>query len=458
MTKKIIVHIESPIWSKVEGREGRKLLSPFLSYKKEFWQESQYSKKQCFYNASMVNSSGHFLSGFKNRVIELSQRNGFSISWVENIKQEVFSFCDPHLSHIVFRPDQHQVISSVMKNPRGVVKGPTGIGKTILGLGIISCFPGKNSLFLVNEKTILSQTYHEARKAGLVVSRYGGGYKEPKAREGVTVGMIQSIVRLDLRELSAYYDIVVVDECDIGMGKGSLLYKILTNLLAPVRIGLSATLPSNIENKLFLEGLLGPVIAEMTIREGIEKDLLARPKVKLLKGCLVDDMIGNTTYHKIYDAGIVNNDRRNRRIVIECIQDSNEGKTVLVLVTKIEHGNNLAYMFKEMGIDVPFVWANTEADERDKIRLSLNRKDTKIVIANAVWKRGVNIPTLDVVFNAAGEKSEVSTIQRIGRGFRKSEGKEVLMIKDFLDEGKYISNHTVKRLNLYNTEGWLCQT
>jgi superfamily II DNA or RNA helicase len=112
-------------------------------------------------------------------------------------------------------------------------------------------------------------------------------------------------------------------------------------------------------------------------------------------------------------------------------------------------------MAKSLGLNMPFVYGETESEERNRMRLELHAKNQKCVISNAVWRRGINIPSLGVVINAAGEKSETQTIQRIGRGFRKAEGKDEIIIVDFLDRGKYLADHCVNRMSVYAEEGWL---
>ena len=80
----------------------------------------------------------------------------------------------------------------------------------------------------------------------------------------------------------------------------------------------------------------------------------------------------------------------------------------------------------------------------------------KCVICTAVWKEGVNIPELNVVINAAGGKSELVTLQTIGRGLRKTENKSELIIYDFFDNSHhYLVDHFGHRFCLYSDMGWI---
>jgi superfamily II DNA or RNA helicase len=78
------------------------------------------------------------------------------------------------------------------------------------------------------------------------------------------------------------------------------------------------------------------------------------------------------------------------------------------------------------------------------------------VIATAVWKEGINIPSLDVVINAAGGKSEIQTLQSIGRGLRRTEEKLQVIVVDFFDAThKMLIAHFGERVSLYFDLGWM---
>jgi len=447
--------IENPVWCRAEGKEAREKLLPHLSYKAEAWHKRGYGMQRKEYRKSLIEKNGHFLAGFRPRVTVAL--HGDPPNWVEEVEQERLVPQSPSLPNLTLRPDQLSLIRIASEVQRGVIKAPTGVGKTVLAMGLISCFPETRVLFLVNELTLMQQTWQAMKDQECAdLFRYGGDFRElPTPFESFTlVGMTQSIVKLPISYLQDSFDIIIVDEADLGMGPDTQLYKILTNSLAPVRIGFSATLPQKEESRLYLEGLLGPVIGEMTVKEGVNMGLLAKPKARMVPLPTVD-LRDLSRYSDIYDVGVVENERRNHRIVDISREYVKQGKTVLILVTKIRHGENISAMAKSLGLNMPFVYGETESEERNRMRLELHAKNQKCVISNAVWRRGINIPSLGVVINAAGEKSETQTIQRIGRGFRKAEGKDEIIIVDFLDRGKYLADHCVNRMSVYAEEGWL---
>ena len=50
-------------------------------------------------------------------------------------------------------------------------------------------------------------------------------------------------------------------------------------------------------------------------------------------------------------------------------------------------------------------------------------------------------------------KSEIATLQALGRALRKHETKEKVFVYDFYDQEKYLKEHSEERRKHYETEG-----
>ena len=66
---------------------------------------------------------------------------------------------------------------------------------------------------------------------------------------------------------------------------------------------------------------------------------------------------------------------------------------------------------------------------------------------------GVNIDEITHFINARGLKSEIATIQALGRSLRKHESKTKVIVHDFLDKVKYLKEHSTQRRRHYKREG-----
>jgi superfamily II DNA or RNA helicase len=146
---------------------------------------------------------------------------------------------------------------------------------------------------------------------------------------------------------------------------------------------------------------------------------------------------------------------RNSRIASVAVDLASSGLSSLIIVKEIQHGDNITDMIRMKGHKCSFVQGNTSGEIRDAVKEQLEQKGIKIVVCTAVWKEGVNIPSLNCVINAAGGKSEISTLQAIGRGLRSVPGKKEIVIYDFLDPYKYLAQHAIQRIAIYVEAGWL---
>jgi superfamily II DNA or RNA helicase len=205
-----------------------------------------------------------------------------------------------------------------------------------------------------------------------------------------------------------------------------------------------------------MEALIGPLIGEMTINEGRDQGFMANTKIKIIKIPTSQHVRELRRYTEVYEFGVVRKLERNR-IIVDLIKKHQEmGDSVLVIVTKIVHGSLLLNLCQSSNIEAEFVHGTTDSESRELTKKALNEKRMKCVIATAVWKEGVNIPELNVLINAAGGKSEIATLQAIGRGLRRTSTKSELIIYDFFDPSHhYLISHFGDRVSLYMDMEWM---
>jgi len=440
--------IINAVFSKITPPE---IFKPLLCFQKEFWKKEMYRKVRRQYPHYMITKEGYFLTGSVPRIIDWAKSKGLSLDIEDNSYYGISPNKSFSIENIKFRPDQISLINNAVEKRRGLLIAPTGSGKTIVAAGIISNFidEGIKVLFLCHTLSLLNQTEKEFKKMGLNTSKTGAGEIDLSGQ--IVIAMMQTFGKLDPKTYRDKFDIVIVDEAHHISSETGTYHKILKNVLAPIRFGFTATPPTNPEAKLVCEGLIGPIIGETTMKEGKEKEFLSEPKVRLVSVPKKDSLQDMRLYKDIYDAGIVNNRVRNRMIANIVEEYNKEGKTCLVYVNRIEHLD----MLMNMGNDSwEKVLGETEGELRESLRNRLNSKNIKCIVTTTVWKEGVNIPSLDVIINAAGGKSEISILQTIGRGLRRTKDKNTVVIVDFLDSGRYLSEHAIERLSIYSQNGW----
>ncbi len=224
----------------------------------------------------------------------------------------------------------------------------------------------------------------------------------------------------------------------------------------PMRLGFTGTLPYTTEGKMTLEGYIGPVIFSKSIKE---VKSLAKPRIILRKVPFSQELRDLRIWKEVYKLGIVFNSRFHRIVLEEAEKQNQMGKSVLILIgSEIQQGHNLMEMATKRFPDLKilFVWGNTPTKDRIKTKEFLESKKVGTVIANVIWQEGIDIPNLDVVINAAQNKSEIMTIQRLGRGLRTTETKKEMILIDFFDgSNRYFVDHFGERISTYFDQGWL---
>ena len=459
----------NPILSKVILPEEAHLLATILKFKTSYWRQTQFRKVQKEWDKVLV-KKGVFLTGFIPRIRNYCQSNSipFLFTPSSEVSEAPVSYGKIGNIHIPgglkLKPDQIEAIDNALHQKRGVIHHPTGSGKTIIFLSFISLFPKSKVLIIVNTQDLLYQT---ATKADEFfpgeVGTIGMGVFDPRR---VTVATVQTLSRLDDDVLQKFvdFDIVIVDEAHhlskfappFDKGKGGTYSRVLSAIPAPIRLGFTATLPYTEEAKMALEGYLGPVISTKKISE-VER--LAKIKIVLKKLPLTLTAREAKGYQDVYKYGVTFNSRRHKMVLQVASELVESGRTALILVTQVQHGENILSMatrtFPHLRIE--YVHGMVLGSARNQIKKDLNSGNLDVVIADAVWKEGVDIPTLGAIINASGGKSEILTLQSLGRGLRTVPGiKEDVILVDFFDPShRYLIEHFGQRITLYFDEGWM---
>lgn len=443
---------------RVVDKSGWEIVAEILAYEKVRWVKGKYSKEKKMEDASFLDRrNGKFPAGFLNRVMDGLNRRGISFTIIND--DCFINFREPVLPGITFRSDQMELLKGVSCLHRGYLKSATGTGKTILAAGIHAMVEGR-TLFLCHTIDLLTQAAEAFESFGFDVVVVGGGEKSWKGdlprKKMIVVSTVQTWVKFtnDVERYSEAFTTIIIDECHHLSSRDSNYVKILETNLAPIRIGLTATDQTSPISQMVLEGWLGPMIGEFTVDQGVKAGILSEPKIEWINVPDHPGIYNLVNYRDIYREAVINSRIRNRLVVMEAIKEVSQGKSVLILIKEVEHAKKILEIAKILGLEIDFVWSGTGKGERYDLKQALELKEKKCIIASTVWKEGVNIRSLDCVINAAGGKSEIATLQGIGRGLRATETKSKVVIKDFVDTYKYLDHHTMMRLQVYVENKW----
>ncbi len=368
-------------------------------------------------------------------------------SYDQNPKRQFDWYVD---DGIVPDPDQIEAIEAAFKGKRGVLKAPTGFGKTAILAKRLTAKFGVPTLFVANKKSLLDDAAEEFLD-GIVNLNQVGEIKDgqfdtfkiksntqtediPDITSPVLVGTIQSLharlmddrTRYKLKYwLNNICKFIMVDECQ---AVGTMMWdEVLNECFAPIRIMLSATPKRTDGAKLKINAQSGPPLFSTTAEEQIDKGRLCELDIeyRVYDHKLYNEKDEGIQYQDGYRAWIVENEERNREMIIKpTLEMLDEGRFPLVLIGFIDHGFILKEMFINAGIpekDIRFVYGNSPDEARKNAIKEFRKGKFRILIGSTIFDAGVNIPIISGVVLAGAGNSEITHIQRIGRGARNAD-------------------------------------
>jgi superfamily II DNA or RNA helicase len=352
---------------------------------------------------------------------------------------------------IVLRDYQYDVVNKFLENPQALQEVATGAGKTITTATLSHlCEPYGRTMIIVPNKSLVTQTEEDYVNLGLDVGVYFGDRKELGKTH--TICTWQSLNILDKKSkdyeavltLAEFIDgvsAIIIDE--VHQAKADVLKKLLTVNFrnAPIRWGLTGTVP---KEKWEFQGILagiGPVINNVSAHDLQEKGVLANLDIQILQS---KDIETFRNYAEEY-TWLVTDSKRLDWIgdhINKIIKDGN----TLVLVNRIDTGKKLL----ERLPDATFIRGDVKLDDRKEQYDEIKTSDGKIIIATyGVAAVGINIPRIFNLVLIEPGKSFIRVIQSIGRGIRKAEDKDFVQIWDMTSTCKYAKRHLTERKRFY---------
>ncbi len=426
----------------------------------------------------LLNAWNTFPSGLVRTVLDKAKVDKQVVQLIEK-RVKPYS-PDPDANIAWLRDYQKEAVDICCKRTRGIIWIPTGGGKGEIVCALTRAIPG-NWLFVVHRSGLMYDIAkrYDARAQGvypggvetridmddpaeilkghhgLTAGRIGDGQWEP-AKPGpgaLTCATFQTLSAAmgseKMVELVTQVDGVIFDEAHTLPAES--FWKVSMALSnAYYRIGLSGTpLARGDKKSVYTIAATGPVIYRIKPEVLIKQGVLARPKIKMVE-CVQESE--KPTWQGVYGECIVRSVARNK-LVVDAAKRAD--KPCLVFVKELKHGKVLVKRLEKEGLSADFVWGNHSQQSRDRSIESLVRGDTDVLVCSVVFQEGVDVPELESVVIAAGGKSVIATLQRIGRGMRSNKGKKkTFEVFDFLDSGnKFLERHAKGRRKAYLKEG-----
>ena len=352
---------------------------------------------------------------------------------------------------IVLRDYQVEVINKFLHAPQSIQEIATGAGKTIITATLSHlCEKLGRTVVIVPNKSLVTQTEEDYVNCGLDVGVYFGDRKELGKTH--TICTWQSLNILDkktkdgeavltLAEFLDGVETIIIDE--VHQAKAEVLKKLLTQNLknAPIRWGLTGTIPKEQFEFQSILASIGPVINQISAKELQDKDVLSKCHVNIVQ--LLDTTVYNSYQEEL--KYLVTNKDRIKYLAKMCHGIKDSGNT-LILVDRISAGEQL----QEAIPDSVFIKGDVKLKDRKEQYDEIKEATNKVLIATyGVAAVGINIPRIFNLVLIEPGKSFVRVIQSIGRGIRKAEDKDFVQIWDLTSSCKYAKRHLTQRKKFY---------
>ena len=343
---------------------------------------------------------------------------------------------------------------------RALVQAATGVGKTYL-----AAFDSKSYervLFVAHREEILKQaavSFRNVRNS----EDYGFFTGEEKSTDKSVI--FASVATLGRSEYLSekyfapdYFQYLVIDEFHHAVNEQ---YQRIVKYFKPqFLLGLTAT-PERMDGRNIYELCDYNVPYEISLKDAINKGMLVPfhyygiyddtdySGLHLIRG-RYDEKELNETY-------IGNVHRHDLIYKYYCKYGS---KKALGFCCSRAHAEEMAKEFCERGIPSVAVYSNangTYSEERGKAIKKLKSGEIRVIFSVDMFNEGVDITSVDMVMFLRPTESPIVFLQQLGRGLRRSKGKEYLNVLDFI--GNYekagrvrflLTGRTLEKNEYYN--------
>ncbi len=336
---------------------------------------------------------------------------------------------------------------------KGIVIAATGIGKTYLAA--FDSKEYKNILFVAHREEILRQaekSFYHVRQS----DNYGfftGNQKDTD--KAVVFALVQSLGKEECLDVDYFekdfFDYIIIDEFHHAAARN---YMNIINYFTPkFLLGLTAT-PERLDSKDVFELCDYNIVYEVRLKEAINKGWL----VPFHYYGIYDETVN---YENIRFFNGKYNDRdleealmldRRSELIFKHYRKYNSKKALGFCSSKL-HAEYMASEFCKYGVPAVSVYSGVQGkfsmDRKEAVE-GLIKGNIKVIFSVDMFNEGLDIRDIDLVMFLRPTQSPTVFLQQLGRGLRKSKGKEYLNVLDFIGNYKkanlipaFLSNESV---------------
>lgn len=372
----------------------------------------------------------------------------------------------PSIPQYKLKPNSMQVefisrLEKIRKDGEGkaLLISATGTGKTYASAFAMREEKQNRVLFLVHREQIARQALNSYRNVFGDTKSFGllsGTSKEDDTfKADYLFSTMQMMAKQDIMERfdPEEFDTIIIDEVHRA-GAGS--YQKIMQYFQP-RFWLGMTASPDRTDGFDIYGLFDHNIAyEIRLQKALEENLLCPFHYFGITDIEIDGEVFDDS-SKLRDFSRLVSDQRVDYILEKANYYGHSGERVkgLIFCSRKEECRELSAKFNERGYRTTFLSGEDTQDERED---AINRlvedghpDQLDYIFTVDIFNEGVDIPEINQVIMLRPTESPIVFIQQLGRGLRKANDKEYVVILDFI--GNYSNNFMIP-LALYGDRSY----
>lgn len=319
----------------------------------------------------------------------------------------------------------------------------TGTGKTVTAvMDAKRC--GGRVLFVAHTMELVNQAFStfESLWTDASVGKFADSIKDTESH--VVCGSIQSVaLNLDMFK-DDDFDYIIIDEAHHA--SADTYQKVLAYFNPKFILGLTAT-PERADDTNILE-IFKNTAHKLDIQTAVEIGALVPVRcIRIHTNIDMTKVRFNSVQYNIRDLDVKICVTERNQLIVDTWLEYVKNRRTVVFCASVKHAEQVAQLFKEAGVAAVAVSGSMKTSERNEQLAKFASGETKVLCACDLLNEGWDCPQTEVLFMARPTMSKVLYTQQLGRGMRNSEGKEHLMVFDFVDNAsQYNAPYSMHRL------------
>ncbi len=330
---------------------------------------------------------------------------------------------------------------------RGLLISATGTGKTYASAFAVQAAAPRCVLFLVHREQIArkaAQSYRrvlgEDYRYGFLISQDRSALDIDPGDRAVVFSTMQTMVRRLDDFARNHFDVIVIDEVHRA---GAASYKRIMERFTPqLWLGMTAT-PDRPDEENIYALFDHQILMELRLQQALEEDLLC-PFHYFGITEFVSDELGPG---ELADFRRLTSEARVDHILRTVRLYAYSGTRVkgLMFCGSNAEARRLSEMLNARGLSTAALSGESSQAEREAAIERLTDDDAPepldYILTVDIFNEGVDIPEVNQVVLLRQTQSPIVFVQQLGRGLRKAEGKDFLVVIDFI--GNYANNYMI---------------